>query len=83
MILGAEPFKDHETINLKEIVLEKENPWTGMRIQDLNISRHSVIVLVKRNNRTMIPRGNLVLRERDKIFLYTQLHLSAKSEIEI
>lgn len=83
VILGAEPFKDHETINLKEIVLERENPWTGMRIQDLNISRHSVIVLVKRSNRTMIPRGNLVLREGDKVFLYTQLHLAAKSEIEI
>ena len=83
VILGAEPFAEQEHINLKEIVLKKQNPWTGMRIRDLDISRHSVIVLVKRKNKALIPNGNLVLLEWDHVFLYTKLHLTSAHDIEI
>ena len=83
VILGAQPFEEHEHINLKEFVLEKQNPWTGLKIKDLDISRHSVIVLVKRKNKALIPYGNLVLQERDHVFLYTKLHLTSAHDIEI
>ena len=83
VVLGAKPFKENEHINLKEIVLQKQNPWTGERIRDLDISRHSIIVLIKRGNMTIIPNGNTVLREGDSVFLYTQLHLASVSEIEL
>ena len=83
IVLGAEPFEEHEHINLKEIILKKKNPWTGLRIRDLDISRHSIIVLVKRRNKALIPNGNMVLREGDRVFLYTKLHLSEANHIEI
>lgn len=83
IVLGAEPIEEHEHIQLKEIVLKKKNPWNGVRIRDLDISRHSVIVLVKRRNKALIPNGNMVLREGDRVFLHTQLHLSEASHIEI
>ena len=63
MVLAAESFQDKEHIRLKEIILQKNNPWNGQRIRDLDISRHSVIVLVKRKERVLIPNGNLILRE--------------------
>lgn len=83
VIIGAEPFNDHEHIKLKEIVLQKQNPWTDKKIQELDISRHSVIVLVKRKNKALIPNGNMILREGDNVFLYTQLHLETVSEIDL
>ncbi len=83
MILGAEAFADRKQIKLKEIFLKKQNPWTGERIRDLDISRHSIIVLVKRNNKSMIPYGNMMLKEGDTVFLYTQLHMSSAKDIEI
>ena len=70
-------------MNGKEITLEKSNPWTGARIRELDISRHSIIVLVKRREKTIIPKGSLMLREGDRVFLYTKLHLSNASEIDI
>jgi len=73
--LGALPFEEHEKIILKEIVLKEQNPWNGMHIRDLDISRHTVIVLIKRRNKALIPKGNMILREGDRIFLYTQQHL--------
>lgn len=83
LVVGAEPFDTHEHIKLKEVVLKKQNPWVGMCICDLDISKHSIIVLVKRRNRAMIPHGNMVLRVGDQIFLYTQLHLNDMKEIEV
>lgn len=83
VVLGAEAFDEQERIKLKEIVLQKQNPWTGQSIRDLDISRHSVIVLVKRKGKAMIPNGNMVLKEGDNVFLYTQLHLSSANDIDI
>lgn len=83
LILGAEPYEDREQIELKEIVLQKKNPWVNKKISDLDISRHSVIVLIQRKNRTLIPNGDTILREGDNVFLYTQLHLDTVSEINL
>ena len=83
MVLGALPFVEHEKIRLKEIVLEDNNPWIGEKLKDLEISKHSIIVLVKRGNKSLIPNENLVLQDDDKIFMYTHLHMSNAKEIEL
>lgn len=83
IVIGAEPYEDEERIRLKEVVLKKENKWTGVKIRDLDISRHSIIVLVKRRNKALIPNGNMMLQEGDKVFLYTKMHLADAEEIEI
>jgi len=83
VVLGAEPFDEHEKIMLKEVVLKKKHPWTNMRICDLDISRHTVIVLVKRRNKALIPNGNMKLREGDNVFVYTQRHFLNANEIQL
>ena len=83
LVLGAEPYEDDEPITLKEVVLKKHNPWTGLRIRDLDISRQSIIVLVKRRNKSLIPNGNMKLEAGDRVFIYTKLHLSDAGNIEI
>ena len=75
---------DDKHINLKEVVLRKQNPWNGQMIRDLDISRQTLIVMVRRRGRTIIPHGSLVLEEGDKIILYTQRKLAGRSyDIEI
>lgn len=83
VVLGAEPFDEQENIILKEIILRKYNPWVGVTIKDLDISRHSIIVLVKRGDNAMIPNGNTALQEGDKVFLYTKRHLTGASDIKV
>lgn len=83
LVLGAEPFKDDRHIDLKEIVLHKQNPWNGHSIRDLDISRQTIIVLVKRGGKMLIPRGDLILLEGDKVVLYTQKYLSDANHIII
>jgi len=83
IILGAEPFDAHEHIHLKEIVLRAEHPWVGKRIEELDISRHSIVVLVKRKNKAHIPNGNMVLKEWDRLFVYTDKYIVDATDIEV
>lgn len=83
IVLGAEPFKDYDRIKLKEVVLEEENPWTGRRIKELDIPRTSIVVLVKRGEKSLVPHGELMLEDDDRVFMYTQLHLAKTKEIEL
>ena len=64
-------------------MLKKHNPWNGLRIRDLDISRQTLIVMIKRNGRAMIPNGDFVLLEGDKVIMYTQMHMSHAQKIEI
>ena len=83
VILGAEGLKDDRHIDLKEIVLLKSNPWNGQAIRDLDLSRQTMIVMVKRNGKVVVPNGNLVLLEGDHVILYTQERIAHATKLEI
>ena len=83
LVLGAESLGDDSHIELKEVVLKAQHPWNGQPIRDLDISRQTVIVMVERRKKAMIPNGDLVLSEGDKIILYTKLHKKHAGAVEI
>lgn len=83
LVLGAKALGEDKRIDLKEIVLRSRNPWNGLAIRELDISRQTVIVMVRRKGEVLIPNGDLVLREGDSIILYTQSHLRDANAIEI
>ena len=83
LVLGAESYAEDERIRLKEIVLQKHHPWNSCAIRDLDISRQTVIVMIRRRGRMLIPRGSLVLLEGDQVILYSQSHLPHGQDISI
>ena len=85
VVLGAIPYEsdEHDHIELQEIMLKKKHPWTGLPIKKLDISRQSVIVLVKRRNKALIPNGDMVLEAGDRVFMYTKLHMADANVIEV
>ena len=84
VILGAEPYGDeNDEIHLTEMILREDNQWVGKRIRDLDISRHSIIILVKRKNKVRIPNGNMVLQEWDRVFMYTEKYVKDATDIEV
>ena len=83
LILGAGALKDDKHIDLKEIVLRKQNPWNGRLISELDISRQTIIVMIKRNGVMLVPKGDLMLLEGDHVILYSQERISNANKIEI
>lgn len=72
IVLGAEGYQEDSDIVLKELILREDHPWANRKIKDLNISRHTLIVMVRREGRLMIPDGTLELRAGDMLVMYTK-----------
>lgn len=82
IILGAESLADDQPVDLKETRVDADSLWNGVAIKDLDISRQSYIVLVKRGNNSLIPNGNLILTEGDKVIQYTKITGVKKAELD-
>ena len=82
LVLGAQGFRSDQHIDLKEITLRRQNPWVGQHIRELDISRRTLIVLVRRDGKALIPHGDLRLREGDTVVLYTQTAARPEPETE-
>ncbi len=83
LVLGA-PSMDHDhPIDLKEVILRRMHPWCGQRIKDLDISRQTIIIMIKREGKSFIPNGNTYLHEGDRVILYTQMHMYGANEFTI
>ena len=83
LILGAGALKDDKHIDLKEIVLRKQNAWNGRLISELDISRQTIIVMIKRNGTMLIPKGDLMLLEGDHVILYSQSYIADAEQIVV
>ncbi len=83
IVLGAEGYQGHADLTLKEVVLSKDHRWEGLRIRDLDISRQTLIVMVRRNGKLLIPSGSLVLAEGDMLVLYTKKVFKNMQSVEI
>lgn len=83
LILGAGALKDDRHIDLKEIVLKKNHQWNGLAIKELDISRQTIIVMIKRSGTMLVPNGNLVLMEGDHVILYSQERINHASLIQV
>ena len=72
VVLGAEGFQGDPGITLKEIILKESHPWEGLMIKELDISRQTLIVMVRRGEKMLIPDGALTLQAGDMVLMYTK-----------
>ena len=83
LVLAAEPLRDQARIHLKELVLGERNPWNGQYIRDLDISRQSVIVMIRRKGQIIIPKGGTRLKAGDTVFVHTKRNLPHSADVEV
>ena len=83
VVLGAEGFQDGTGITLQEIGLRRTHPWAGRPIRDLDISRQTLIVLVRRGERALIPNGDMVLEPEDTVVLYSKRNIRDAQSVTI
>ncbi|MCM1541355.1 MAG: ion transporter [Blautia sp.] len=62
---GTSPF----ACRIEEVCLETGHRWIGSRIKDLDISRRTFIVMVKRGDQNINPQGSTVLKEQDVVLM--------------
>ncbi len=72
VILAADSVESSSPVNIKEVVVTKGHLWDGVAIRDMDISRQTLIVMVKREGKCIVPRGDLVIKNGDRVFLYSE-----------
>lgn len=83
LVLGAEGFRDEIGIKLQEITLRERHPWVGRPIKDLDISRQTLIVMVRRGEKILIPNGSMVMEIGDMVVLYSKKDIRDSVEINL
>lgn len=66
LILSTTGSNTNTDVELKEIVLDKENSWCGKRLCEIDFD-DCIVVLVKRGNMSFVPVGNTRLHDKDTI----------------
>jgi len=83
IVLGAEPLRDRMKIDLKKVSLLEKSPWNGKLVRDLDISRQTVLIMVRRGDSIIIPRGSTRLKAGDTLLLHSKQSISNGEDFEI
>lgn len=83
LVLGAEGYKQDIGIRLKELVLKDQSAWVGLRVSELDISRKTMIIMIRRGDKMIIPNGSTKLRSKDVLLLYTRKNIRDAVDLEV
>lgn len=72
LVIGAEKYIDDVGVKLREVLIKEEHPWVGIQIKDLDISRLTTIVMIRRKNKTIIPTGQTMIKRGDVVTYYSK-----------
>ena len=65
VIMSARDFEDENIMQLSERRIERGSEWIGKKVFQYSPDSNELIVLIKRGNRAIIPRGNTVIHKND------------------
>lgn len=75
-------YQDETDIKLIELIVKEKHPWIGKLIKDLKLSSDSLIVMIKRDNDTVIPNGYTKIHENDILVVGCNPDKNSVSEFE-
>ena len=62
-------YQDNAEMQLLKLSIPEGHPWIGKTVKELNVLSDTMIVVIKRGNDSVIPKGNTKIRANDKIIL--------------
>ena len=65
VIMTAKNYDNDSVIHLQERIITPESGWVGKKVFQYSPNSNEIIVLIKRGEESIIPRGNTVLQEND------------------
>jgi len=62
-------YHDESKIKMIELTVNADNPWAGKKIMDANIPEEILVILIKRNDEVLTPRGSTTIEVGDTLVL--------------
>jgi len=77
-IINLMPVEEGK-INITEVILSSDSPVVGKKLRDAGLPKGSIIGSIIRNGEIIIPYGDTVLEEGDKLLLISLLEVQSKA----
>lgn len=69
IVLSALSPEENLGICLTEIPIEKDSKWIGKSLSRIKLGEEKLVLVLKRNEKVVIPNGNTVIRENDVLVI--------------
>lgn len=69
VILSGPSLQENHFGYLTEIKIEKNKDWLGLQLSEIKFSANKLVILIKRNEKTIIPTGKTVIEENDILII--------------
>ena len=70
LIFGAKKFYEEDRIKLNSVRIKERNSWVGLPLKKVPISRQSLVVLIRRGEKNIVPNGDTVINNGDELLIY-------------
>ena len=76
-------YKEESAITMMRMYIPENHNWDGRQISEISVPTGSLIVMVKREGETIIPRGDTVIHAGDSVILSVPPYESDKSSLPL
>lgn len=83
VVIGAKDCDINVEVDLKQVELREHHPWVGHKIKELDISRHTLIVMIRRGDNVVVPNGDTVIKEGDIVFIFSKRYVADSQTITV
>ena len=83
VVIGAIDCDVNVDVNLKQVELREHHPWVGHKIKELDISRHTLIVMIRRGDNAIVPNGDTLIKSGDIVFVFSKRYMADAQTISV
>lgn len=83
VVIGARDCEVNVDVNLKQVELREHHPWVGHKIKELDISRHTLIVMIRRGDNAIVPNGDTLIKTGDIVFVFSKRYMADAQTISV
>lgn len=83
VVIGARNCDVNVDVNLKQVELREHHPWVGHKIKELDISRHTLIVMIRRGDNAIVPNGDTLIKSGDIVFVFSKRYMADAQTISV
>lgn len=69
LVLAGHEFDDRKSLMLNEITIGKNHKWKQKTLSEISIDKCTLIVMLERNNQTIVPSGDTIILENDTLVI--------------
>lgn len=72
IILNIPYYNSENDVKLQEIVIDKNHEWCNKKIMELQLPQNMLVAMIRRDDETIIPDGQTVIRHKDIVVICEQ-----------